>query len=114
MHDSTTTSVVDMRKASCLTAAVMASEAELTPSLVSGAGDILRIIRTRRASTRAEVAALTGWGRAAVAQRLDALVAGGLISPAGELPSTGGRPPALFEFNRNAGLVLAAEIGATH
>jgi predicted NBD/HSP70 family sugar kinase len=87
---------------------------EIAAGSVMGAGDVLRLIRTGRASTRAEVAERTGLGRAAVAQRLDALLAGGLIHPAGELSSTGGRPAALFEFNANAGVVLAAEIGATH
>lgn len=60
------------------------------------------------------MAAATGWGRATVAQRLEALSASGLIRPAGELASTGGRRAALFEFNAGAGMVLAAEIGATH
>lgn len=81
---------------------------------VNGAGDLLHLIRKGRASTRAEAAALTGWGRSAVAQRLDALAAVGLIQAAGELASTGGRPAALFEFNANVGIVLAAEVGATH
>jgi predicted NBD/HSP70 family sugar kinase len=92
----------------------MASETAAPHGPVMGAGDVLRLIRTGRASTRAEVAEQTGLGRAAVAQRLDALLAGGLIHPAGEQSSTGGRPAVLFEFNASAGLVLAAEIGATH
>jgi predicted NBD/HSP70 family sugar kinase len=32
----------------------------------------------------------------------------------GEAPSTGGRPPSLLGFNVNAGVVLAADLGATH
>jgi predicted NBD/HSP70 family sugar kinase len=85
----------------------------VSPS-VNGAGDLLRLIRSGQATTRAEVAAATGWGRSAVTQRLDALQALGLIRSAGELASTGGRRAALFEFNANAGAVLAAEVGATH
>jgi predicted NBD/HSP70 family sugar kinase len=81
---------------------------------INGAGDVLHLIRSRRAATRAEVAALTGWARSTVAQRLDALALRGLIKPAGELPSTGGRPPALLEFNADAGVVLTAEVGSTH
>jgi predicted NBD/HSP70 family sugar kinase len=85
-----------------------------TPSAFTGVGDVLHLIRSGRASTRADVAALTGWARSTVAQRLDALTAGGLIRPSGELPSTGGRPPNGLEFNAHAGVVLAAEVGATH
>jgi predicted NBD/HSP70 family sugar kinase len=92
----------------------MARSQQIAHLSLSGAGDLLQLIRNGRASTRAEAAALTGWGRAAVAQRLNALAARGLIRPAGELASTGGRPAALFEFNPGAGVVLAAEVGATH
>ncbi len=84
------------------------------PPPVAGAGNVLQLIRSGQASTRADVATLTGWARSTVTQRLEALVAGGLIQPAGELPSTGGRPASLLAFNANAGVVLAAEVGATH
>jgi predicted NBD/HSP70 family sugar kinase len=83
-------------------------------SAVNGAGDLLRLVRSGPATTRAEVAALSGMSRAAVAQRLNALLARGLIRSAGELPSTGGRPAGVFEFNASAGTVLSAEIGASH
>jgi predicted NBD/HSP70 family sugar kinase len=89
------------------------SEDSVQPGL-DGTGELLSLIRNGRASTRAEAAALTGWGRAGVTQRLNALAARGLVQSAGELASTGGRPAALFEFNPGAGIVLAAEVGATH
>jgi predicted NBD/HSP70 family sugar kinase len=75
---------------------------------------VLRLIREGRASTRAEIVALTGLARSTVAQRLDALLAEGLVVPAGESASTGGRPPTVFEFNGAAGVILAADLGATH
>jgi predicted NBD/HSP70 family sugar kinase len=75
---------------------------------------MLRLIRDGRASTRAELVGLTGMARSTVAQRMDALVAHRLVVPAGESPSTGGRPPTAFVFNRAAGVVLAADLGATH
>jgi predicted NBD/HSP70 family sugar kinase len=81
---------------------------------ITGAGDVLSLIRSGQATTRADVAALTGWARSTVAHRVDALSARGLIQPAGGLPSTGGRPPSVLQFNADAGVVLAAEIGATH
>src|SRR3954469_5707464 len=80
----------------------------------TGAGAMLRLIRDGRASTRADLVALTGLARSTVAQRMDALLAQRLVVPAGASASTGGRPPKTFAFNRNAGAVLAADLGATH
>jgi len=38
----------------------------------------------------------------------------GLIREVGMGPSTGGRPPKVLEFNKEAGVVLAGDLGATH
>lgn len=81
---------------------------------VTGAGAILQALRDRRPRTRSELAELSGLGRAAVAQRLDALLATALLAPVGEAASTGGRPPTRFAFNPDARVVLAADVGATH
>jgi predicted NBD/HSP70 family sugar kinase len=88
----------------------------LTDGAVSGtgAGAMLRLIRDGRANTRAELVALTGLARSTVAQRMDALLAQRLVVPAGASASTGGRPPKTFAFNSNAGVVMAADLGATH
>src|ERR1044071_7128449 len=80
----------------------------------TGAGAMLRLIRDGRASTRADLVAFSGLARSTVAQRMDALLAQRLVIPAGASASTGGRPPKTFAFNRNAGAVLAADLGATH
>jgi predicted NBD/HSP70 family sugar kinase len=80
----------------------------------TGAGALLHLIRDGRASTRAELVELTGLARSTVAQRIDALLAQRLVIPAGSSASTGGRPPKTFAFNRAAGVVLAADLGATH
>src|SRR3954465_9912475 len=80
----------------------------------TGAGAMLRLIRDGRASTRADLVALTGLARSTVAQRMDSLLAQRLVIPAGASASTGGRPPKTLPFNRNAGAVLAADLGATH
>jgi predicted NBD/HSP70 family sugar kinase len=85
-----------------------------TPSNSPGAGALLRLIRDGQASTRAELVALTGLARSTVAQRMDALLSQRLVVPAGGSVSTGGRPPQMFAFNRDAGVVLAADLGATH
>src|SRR5687768_9427723 len=52
--------------------------------------------------------------RSTVAQRVDALLAHELVYEAGDSASTGGRPPTVLAFNHNAGVVLAADLGATH
>jgi predicted NBD/HSP70 family sugar kinase len=79
-----------------------------------GAGAMLRLIREGHANTRAELVSLTGLARSTVSQRMDALVSQRLVVPAGENASTGGRPPQVFAFNRDAGVVLSADLGATH
>ena len=84
------------------------------PTGSPGAGALLRLIRDGQASTRAELVALTGLARSTVAQRMEALLSQRLVVPAGGSVSTGGRPPQMFAFNREAGVVLAADLGATH
>jgi predicted NBD/HSP70 family sugar kinase len=75
---------------------------------------LLELIRGGPGLTRADLARLTGLGRAAVSQRIDRLVEGGLVLETGDLPSTGGRPPSSLVFNGGSGVVLAADLGATH
>jgi predicted ArsR family transcriptional regulator len=81
---------------------------------VTGVGSVLRLIRAGEAVTRAELARRTGLSRSTVAQRVDALLAHELVYEAGGSASTGGRPPTVLAFNREAGVVLAADLGATH
>jgi predicted NBD/HSP70 family sugar kinase len=71
-------------------------------------------VRALRGTTRAELVARTGLARSTVSQRVDALVAAGLLVEDGEAPSTGGRPPMRLAFNARAGVILAADLGATH
>src|SRR5690349_15960554 len=79
-----------------------------------GPGLLLEAIREGEALTRADLGRLTGLGRATVAQRVDLLVQHGLVVEASDLPSTGGRPPTSLAFNAGSGIVLAADLGATH
>ena len=81
---------------------------------VSGAGDMFQLLRDGRPRTRADLAAVTGQARSTVAARIDLLMATGLIAPAGEATSTGGRPPATFAFAPSARVVLGVDLGATH
>jgi predicted NBD/HSP70 family sugar kinase len=80
----------------------------------NGAGTLLRLIRGGEATTRAELARRTGLARSTVAQRVDALLAHALVYEAGGSVSTGGRPPMMLAFNDAAGVVLVADLGATH
>jgi predicted NBD/HSP70 family sugar kinase len=80
----------------------------------NGAGTLLRLIRGGEATTRAELARHTGLARSTIAQRVDALLANALVYEAGGSASTGGRPPTMLAFNDAAGVVLVADLGATH
>src|SRR6476620_3546436 len=81
---------------------------------LSRAGDLFQLLRDGRARTRAELALTTGLARSTVASRVDALMISGLVGPAGEASSSGGRPPSRFAFNPAARVVLAVDVGATH
>jgi predicted NBD/HSP70 family sugar kinase len=75
---------------------------------------VLSLIRDGEAVTRADLARRTGLARSTVAQRVEALLAHQLVYEAGGSASTGGRPPTVLAFNRAAGVVLVADLGATH
>ena len=81
---------------------------------VNTSGDLLSLIRAETAVTRADLARHTGLARSTVAQRVDALLASGLLLEAGGTASTGGRPATALAFNHQSGVVLAADLGATH
>ena len=83
-------------------------------ALPGRAGDIFQLLRDGKARTRAELAGTTGLARSTVAARIDALISSGLVGPAGEATSSGGRPPSRFAFNPAARVVLAVDVGATH
>lgn len=89
----------------------VSAEAQALPGR---AGDIFQLLRDGRARTRAELAGTTGLARSTVAARIDALISSGLVGPAGEATSSGGRPPSRFAFNPAARVVLAVDVGATH
>jgi predicted NBD/HSP70 family sugar kinase len=92
----------------------MANDADSGPGQPFGPGAMLHLIREAEGATRADLADLTGLARSTIAQRIEQLVAQNLLRQVGESESTGGRPPALFAFNEDAGVVLSADLGATH
>ena len=80
----------------------------------TGPGDVLDLIRHGHATTRGEILDLTGLSRMTVAQRIDTLLADGLIveGPAGL--ATGGRRSKSLQFNAEHSRVLAATVDTTH
>ena len=78
------------------------------------AGHLLGLIRTGQARTRRDLLDRTGLSRSTVAARLDQLVAAGLLRESGVEGGQRGRPSTVLAFNESAGLVLAADLGATH
>ncbi|MFC9454481.1 ROK family protein [Streptomyces sp. NPDC056983] len=70
-------------------------------------------IATGRASSKTDLASLTGLSRTTVSKRLDALTRRGLLSThLGD--STGGRPAMEIGVNPAAGVVAAVDIGLAH
>ncbi len=92
----------------------MGAKLQAAQSSPTSAGALLRLIREGVAVTRADLARQTGLARSTVAQRVDALLALGLVYEAGGGASTGGRPATVLALNRDAGVVLVADLGATH
>ena len=84
------------------------------PRAGASPGDVLHLIRSGRATTRGDLVQLTGLGRSTVSQHLDELMGRQLVSEAGHRSSTGGRPAGRLVFNHRSGVVIAADLGATH
>lgn len=80
----------------------------------SGASDIFQILRDGKPRTRTELANLTGLARSTVALRMDSLAQLGLIGPAADAPSTGGRPSSQIALATGIKVVLGVDIGASH
>lgn len=75
---------------------------------------MLRLIRAGAATSRAALAEASGLARSTTSQRVESLLAHGLIREIGDGRSTGGRPPTVLQFDPDWGVVLAADLGATH
>lgn len=90
------------------------AEAQKFAPKPNGAGEMFQLFRDGETHTRAELTTLTGQSRSTIAARLEMLTTLGLIGPAGEANSTGGRPPAVFAFTPAVKLVLAIDQGVTH
>ncbi|MEU8383221.1 ROK family transcriptional regulator [Streptosporangium sp. NPDC048865] len=76
-------------------------------------GEVLRLIRSGEAVTRADIGRVTGLSRPAVSLRVTELLDRGLVVEDSEGPSTGGRPPTRLAFNASGGVVLVGSLGAS-
>ncbi|MEU7858138.1 ROK family transcriptional regulator [Nonomuraea sp. NPDC049141] len=84
-----------------------------TAATLATSGEVLRLIRTGEAVTRADLGRVTGLSRPAVQLRVGELLDRGLVVERADAPSTGGRPPVRLEFNASGGVVLVAALGAS-
>lgn len=75
---------------------------------------MLQLVREGKARTRRDLIAVTGLARSTVTQRVDQLIEAGYLEESGVGTSTGGRPPSVLSPRSSAGVVLVADIGATH
>ncbi|MGV8877120.1 MAG: ROK family protein [Rhodoglobus sp.] len=80
----------------------------------TGSGVVLELIRASRATTRSDLIDHLGWSRITLARRLDELLSADIIESAGQSDSRGGRPPEEFVVKKDAGLLLALDIGGSH
>jgi predicted NBD/HSP70 family sugar kinase len=85
------------------------SDLKLTPD----SARLLAYLRHDGPRTRGQLAELTGLARSTVASRLDTLLDSGLVAPR-RGTSSGGRPAGVLEFQPEARILLAVDLGATH
>lgn len=79
----------------------------------TGSGVVLDLVRAG-VTTRSELLDRLGWSRVTLSRRLDELMGHGLIVPDGSRSSGRGRPREAFAVNRDAGVLLAMDVGSSH
>ncbi|MDI2125618.1 ROK family transcriptional regulator [Yinghuangia seranimata] len=79
-----------------------------------GMSALLALIASGTAVTRTELAATCGLSRSTVTQRVNRLLDTGLVVEEGNGASEGGRPPTVLALAPGGGVLLAADLGATH
>lgn len=87
---------------------------DYTQAVPIGAGDVLQLIRHGRATTRGDVLEITGLSRMTISQRIDALLAAGIVVEGATTEATGGRRRRRLVFNPSHSQVLTVAIDTTH
>ncbi|MFC5821460.1 ROK family transcriptional regulator [Nonomuraea harbinensis] len=77
-------------------------------------GDVLTLISAGSATTRSDLARLTGLARSTISQRVDALIERGLVEETESGESTGGRPPRQLRLHAEEHAFAGVDLGATH
>lgn len=75
--------------------------------------EVLHLVVSGKAASRVELAATTGRSASTITQRVNRLVDAGLLVDDGFSDSRGGRKPSVLKLSPDAGVVLAAVVGAT-
>ncbi|MGW7482869.1 ROK family transcriptional regulator [Nonomuraea muscovyensis] len=82
---------------------------------VQGAqGDLLRLVATGRAASRADLSRLSGLAASSVSLRVEELIEAGLLAEEGSGASRGGRRPRRLSLAPTAGVLAVADLGAHH
>jgi glucokinase-like ROK family protein len=74
---------------------------------------VLNLVRSGVSKTRPELGQRSGLGRTVVVQRVEQLLASGLLAEGTHARSTGGRPARELRFRSEAGSILVCDLGAT-
>jgi glucokinase len=74
---------------------------------------VLDYVREHDPTSRTEIARDLGLSPASVGRIVQRLREDGLVADAGSSPSTGGRPRAIVSYRRDAGAVIAVDLGGT-
>ncbi|GGO64658.1 ROK family transcriptional regulator [Nonomuraea cavernae] len=83
-------------------------------SIPGSPGDVLTLISAGTATTRSDLARLTGLARSTISQRVDALIERGLVEETESGESTGGRPPRHLRLQTEDHVFGGVDLGATH
>lgn len=81
---------------------------------LANSGEILSLIATGLATSRSALLDFSGLSRVTVTQRLNSLIASGLVRETARTLPSGGRPTRVLGINEQAGFVLVANIGETY
>ncbi|MEU6016843.1 ROK family transcriptional regulator [Streptomyces sp. NPDC047515] len=93
----------------------MSSPSDRTSAAASHSpGEVLALISSGTVATRADIARITGMARSTASQRVDALIAHGLVDEDADGGSTGGRPPRRLTLRTREHAVAGVDLGASH
>ncbi|MBF8190644.1 ROK family protein [Nonomuraea sp. K274] len=77
-------------------------------------GDLLRLVATGKAESRADLARLSGLAASSVSLRVEELIDARLLAEEGSGTSRGGRRPRRLRLSPTAGVLAVADLGAHH